>query len=65
MQLEIFKWNLRQVFEVGGDLPGFRVWFDRTDQLNVDTEPGCDLEETVLITCFRFADIYRSFERFG
>ena len=63
VQLESFEGNLGQVFEVGGQLAGFGVGFERADQLGVDPEPRGDQEESVLVAGLGFADIDGAFER--
>ena len=63
MQLEVFEGKLGQVFEVGGQLAGFGVGFERADQLDVHPEARGDQEEAVLVAGLRFADVDGADER--
>ena len=65
MHRELFEGQLRQVFESGGDLTGFRIREQLPDQLGVDPEAIGDHEQPVLVAGDRLPEVDRALKVAG
>ena len=61
VHLELFQRQLRQVEELGAQLPGGRVGDQLADQLHVQAEAVREQEQPVLFARQRFAEVDRAF----
>ena len=63
MHLESLEWDLREVVEESGQLPGYGIGPEGAYELGVDAEARSDEEQPVLVVWLGFADVDGANER--